>query len=69
MAVPVKEINHARLARWKDRLNESHSTPVILIGVGHDTVKGRLMVLTTEERTDGEIIAFLEGALKQLRGF
>lgn len=67
--VEVKPINHERMNRWKDRLNENESTPVILVGVGHNKVKGRIMVLCTEDRTDEEVILFLEDALKKLRGF
>lgn len=67
--VEVKPINYERMNRWKDRLNENDSTPVILVGVGHNSVLGRIMVLCTEDRTDQEVIAFLESALKQLRGY
>lgn len=62
----IKQINYERMNRWKDRLNENHSTPVMTIGVGHDHVNGRLMVLVTEERSDEEIRLLLLGALKQL---
>lgn len=65
----VRPINHERLGRWKERLNENESTPVILVGVGHNKVKGRIMVLCTEERTDQEIVLFLHEALKQLTGY
>lgn len=67
--VEVKPINHERMNRWKDRLNENDSTPVILVGVGHNKVSGQIMVLCTEDRTDEEVVLFLEGALKQLRGY
>jgi hypothetical protein len=68
MPVNVRKINHERLGRWEKRLNENHSTPVILVCVGHDQVKGRIMLLTTEERTDEEVIVFLREALRQLEG-
>lgn len=67
--IEVKPINHERLNSWKDRLNENDSTPVLLVAVGHNKKKGQIMVLTTEERADQEIVIFLEGALKQLRGY
>lgn len=66
--VEVKPINHERLGRWKDRLNENESTPVLLIGIGHNKVKGKIMVLTTEDRTDEDIIVLLVAALEQLSG-
>jgi len=67
--VEVKPINHERMNRWKERLNENDSTPVILVGVGHNKVEGRIMVLCTEDRTDQEVILFLENTLRQLRGY
>lgn len=68
MPVNVRKINHERLGRWEKRLNEHHSTPVVLVGVGHDQVSGRIFLLTTEERTDEEVILFLREALRQLEG-
>lgn len=65
----LKIINQERLTRWKNRLNENFATPVIIIGVMHKKNKGTPIVLTTEERTDQEIILFLEDALRQLRGY
>ena len=65
----VKPINHERMNRWKDRLNENESTAVLLVGVGHNKVQGRLFVLCTEDRTDEEVILFLKAALSQLQGF
>ena len=67
--VEVKPINYERMNRWKERLNENDSTPVILVGVGHNKVQGRIMILCTEDRTDNEVILFLEDALRQLRGY
>ncbi len=67
--IEVKPINHERLTRWKERLNENDSTPVLLVAVGHNKLSGRIMVLCTEDRSDQEVILFLEGALKQLRGY
>lgn len=66
MPVNVRKINHERLGRWEKRLNENHSTPVVIVGVGHDQVKGRVFILTTEDRTDEETILFLREALRQL---
>lgn len=66
MPVNVRKINHERLGRWEKRLNENHSTPVVLVGVGHDQVKGRVFIATTEDRTDEETILFLREALRQL---
>ena len=66
--VPVKQINYERMNRWKDRLNEQNSTPVVLVAVGHDHVHGRIMVLCTEDRTDEQVVLFLKEALRQLGG-
>lgn len=66
--VEVKPINWERMNRWRERLNENESTPVVLVGVGHNQHTGRIFVLATEERTDEEIIIFLQAALAQLMG-
>lgn len=67
-AMTVPEINASRLASWKDRLDEHHSTPHVLVAVGIGPVQGRLMVLCTEDKTNEQVILFLEGALGQLKG-
>lgn len=67
--VPVKVINHERMNRWRERLNENHSTPVICVGVGHDHLKGKIMILCTEDQTDAEVLLFLKEAVKQLQGY
>lgn len=60
----INKINVERLTRWKDRLNEQHATPVILLGVGHDHKVGQCVILATEERTDAEILLFLREAVR-----
>lgn len=66
MSVEVEKINRTRLQGWEKRLNENHSTPVVLVGVGHDKVKGRVFILCTEDRTNEEVILFLRETLRQL---
>jgi hypothetical protein len=68
MPVNVKKINAERLAGWEKRLNEHHSTPIVLVGVGHDHVNARIFILCTEDRTDDEVILFLKETLRQLTG-
>lgn len=65
--VNVKAINDERLGRWKNLLNRKHSTPIIILAVGHDHHEGDLVVLTTEDRSDEETLLFMEGAVKLLR--
>lgn len=67
--IEVRPINHERMGRWKERLNENDSTPVVLVGIGHNRVAGRIMVLCTEERTNREIVLLLHEAIKQLTGY
>lgn len=66
-AMTVPEINAIRLAGWKDRLDERHSTPQVLIAVGIGPVQGQLMVLCTEDKTNEQVITFIAGALQQLK--
>jgi len=68
MPVNVRKINHERLGRWEKRLNENNSTPILLVGIGHQQVQGQVMILTTEDRTNTEIVIILKEALRQLEG-
>jgi hypothetical protein len=65
--VNVKHINDERLGRWKVQMIRRHSTPLILIGIGHDHNIGEVTVLCTEDRTDEQLLLFMENAVKQLR--
>jgi hypothetical protein len=65
--VNVKAINDERMGRWKVKLNRVNATPVFLMGVGHDHNQGQLTIYCTEDRTDEELLLFLEEAAKQLR--
>lgn len=65
----IEDICSVRLEGWTKRLTQEHSTPVLLLGVGHDHKKGQLVICTTEEMTDRDIQLFLEGALMQLWGY
>ena len=62
----IKAICVERLGRWTSRLTEHHATPMVLVGVGHDHKKGQVVVLTTEQMSDQEVIAFLKGVLLKL---
>lgn len=64
----IREITKERLHRWTERLVEQHSTPFVLVGVGHDHNIGQVVVLTCEEATDEQIIATLRGAADLLDG-
>lgn len=65
--VNVKAICDERLGRWKVQMIRRHSTPLILMGIGHDQKLGELTILCTEDRTDEELLVFLEGAVNQLK--
>lgn len=65
--VNVKAINEERLFRWKVKLTRQHATPVFLLGVGHDHKSGELVILCTEDRTDEELLLFLEGSVNKLK--
>lgn len=67
MAVNVSKITHERLGRWEKRLVSSHATPALLLGIGHDHVSGQIVLCVTEEKTDAEIIAFLQMAISSLK--
>ena len=62
----IDSINRERLFAWRGRLNESHATPVVLLGVGHDHNNGQIVVCVTHDMTDKAIILFLKKALKEM---
>lgn len=63
----IFEINKERLTGWLHRCTEQHSTPQILIGVGHDHVSGRILVLAPENGpSDIELLMFMKNAVTQM---
>jgi len=68
MTVDCEEITIERLETWGAVLAEHHGTPAILIGVGHDDVRGRLHMSTTEDMTVDMVRAILAKVLMQLMG-
>lgn len=62
----IETICRERLAGWQKRLVEEHATPVLLVSVGHDHKKGQVVLSTTEEMSDEEVMLFLQGALNVL---
>jgi hypothetical protein len=65
--VDVKRINRDRLSSWEKQLTGSHATPFILVGVGHDHVSGQLVVCTTEDRSNTDIILTLQAVIAELQ--
>jgi len=44
----IEKINRECLARWAQQLADGHSTPLLVIGIGHDERAGELHVVTLE---------------------
>jgi len=63
----IETIGRDRLEGWRKRLVDEHSTPILLVGVGHDHRTGQIVLCIPEEMTDVEVMHFLEGALNMLR--
>ena len=59
----IEAICQELLGSWTKRLVGEHSTPVLLLGAGHDDKSGQLVICTTEEMSNDEIMDFLAGAL------
>ena len=66
-AAEIEAIGRERLEGWRNRLVNEHSTPILLVGVGHDHKKGQVTLCVPEEMSDEEIKYFLMGALNMLR--
>ena len=59
----IDSINRTRLDTWRKHLTAGHSTPIILLGVGHDAVSGQWCVCTLEDdcMPDADLVAALRG--------
>ena len=66
MPVPVEQITPERLERWGKRLIALHSTPLLIVAIGHDHVSGQLNILTCEEMSDYDMCNLLRVALAAL---
>lgn len=56
-----------RMAEFAVGLRESHGTPALCLGFGHDHNRGALIVCTTKSLSLEDLVLFTEGALVQLR--
>jgi hypothetical protein len=62
----IISINQKRLGNWGADLAAAHSTPLLLLGVGHDDVSGRPMVITVDDVSDEQLIVLLSLARAML---
>lgn len=62
----IRQICKDRLAMWTDDLVGDHSTPVLLLGVGHDDKEGIITICTVEDMDLERIIVFLCMAVDRL---
>jgi hypothetical protein len=55
--VDTDSITAERLAGWRKRLAEQHSTPLVLVGIGHEERSGQVVVLAPNDaKISDEII-------------
>lgn len=62
-----RRINDARLAQWGAESATQHSTPLVLVSVGHDHRSGELLVHTLQTMEDAKLLGLLESATAILR--
>lgn len=60
----IRTICRERFARWTETLVRHHMTPVVAIAIGHDHVKGHVVVLTLEDLDDEALGLLLRGAYR-----
>ena len=63
----IEAICSERLERWQKKLEGEHATPVLLMGVGHDHNKGKLVVCCTEDCDDAQLALWLASALGEIK--
>ena len=62
----IKKIIKIRLGKWGIVLAENQSTPLVLIGVGHNSKSGKLHVCVCKEMSKSTVVEFLRGAADEL---
>lgn len=67
MSVQTEKITKERLAGWANRLKEEHSTPLLLIAIGHDEKAGQLTICVPEGVEDDLLIGSLLYVLESLK--
>ena len=60
-------ICETRLRSWRDILIRQHATPILLIGMGHDTHTGEVQMIAVEDLTHDELRALLCYAVRELK--
>jgi len=58
----IQRINVDRLANWGALLTKTHSTPAVLVGVGHDHNSGVIRVIAPEDMPDEYLQMFIRYA-------
>lgn len=64
----IIEICQERFRGWTAKLAQSHATPLIAVGVGHDEQNGQIVVCVVDDpsMTNEVIAGFLRSAVAQL---
>jgi len=65
----ISDITVGRLASWSAILIENHSTPGLLIGIGHDHRSGEIHLCIPEDLTQQDVQNLLVGAVMQVKGW
>lgn len=63
----IRQICRERLATWSQVAAANHSTPAVLVCVGHDSQRGRLHICVPEELDRKRCVLLLEQAICLLR--
>ena len=56
-----------RMVKWAKMLMHAHSTPFILIGMGHDHMQGRVQTYIEDGCTIQQAVEYLEKTVQLLR--
>lgn len=63
----IRNIIKDRFTRWSKHLRKHNATPIITIGVSHGTNSGQLVLCTTEETTNEQVIIILSKTIGSLQ--
>lgn len=62
----TRAVTKDRLAKWAERLGLENATPALLVGIGHGSKSGQIVVVSVEDLTNEYISGFLRYALNSL---
>jgi hypothetical protein len=63
----IRRINEEQLKRWTEQMVAQHSTPLLIVGIGHDQHGGQLTVISVDNIDADTLAAYIRHAYDRLK--